>query len=70
MDNRITLLVLVLLLSSFSCAQETGELLAGIEAHIGVMLLIALMVIIALMILSIFYLHNIAEHLNWIRRVR
>jgi hypothetical protein len=63
------ILAFLALAASLTSAQSTS-LLLGIEAHIGLILLIASAVIIILMILMILYLHSIAEHLNWIRRIR
>ena len=60
----------LLLVASYASAEGNGSLLASIELHVGLVLLIASIVIIVLMILMIIYLHNIAEHLNWIRRIR
>ena len=69
--NTRTNLVLLMTLSAFASAQADGySILAGIEQHVGLVLLIASMVIIVLMVLMILYLHNISEHLNWIRRIR
>ena len=59
-----------LALSAASASAESVSLLAGIEARIGLILLIASVVIILLMIVMILYLHGISEHLNWIRRIR
>jgi hypothetical protein len=50
-------------------AQSMPALLS-IEQHVGLVLLIASAVIIVLMILILFFLQNISEHLNWIRRMR
>ena len=67
--------ILICALSALVSAQavsQAGEVsvLQGIEQHVGLVLLIASIVMIILMILVIFYLHNISEHLNWIRRIR
>jgi hypothetical protein len=64
-----TIAALALLLCAQPACAESS-ILAGIEAHVGLVLLIASLVIIVLMILMVFYLHNISEHLNWIRRIR
>ena len=64
-------LVFLLAFAGMACAQTVeGSILRGVEEHIGLVLLIASIVIIVLMILMILYLHNISEHLNWIRRIR
>jgi uncharacterized phage infection (PIP) family protein YhgE len=68
-----TYTVLLAALSAFStlsCAQDSSGLLGGIEDRVGLILLIGEVVIIVLMVLMLFYMHSIAEHLNWIRRIR
>ncbi|MFH0863386.1 MAG: hypothetical protein V1875_10225 [Candidatus Altiarchaeota archaeon] len=67
---NFTRILAVLPLIAYPAAAESVPLFAGIEAHIGLILLIVSVVIILLLILMILYLHSIAEHLNWIRRIR
>jgi hypothetical protein len=68
--KRLAILLCLLILSQICLAQGQIGLLEGIEQRIGLILLIASIVIIILMILMVFYLHNISDHLNWIRRIR
>lgn len=49
---------------------QSASVLLSVEQHVGLVLLIASAVIIVLMILILFFLQNISEHLNWIRRMR
>ncbi len=67
---KAEIVVAFLLLAPLCASADSIQLLAGIEAHIGLILLIASIVIIILMIIMILYLHSISEHLNWIRRIR
>ncbi len=68
--NKGIFFTLLAFLATAASAQEDMSLLSGIEARIGLILLIASGVIIVLLILVIFYLHSINEHLSWIRRIR